>query len=335
MFQAPGKSRHALLLCSVLASPGAWADALAERDGPLTGLYGFPDAREGARLLAPGQQALSFSALVSNHAVRDDAEGEALLLDGETARLTLGWRRALLPRFELGVELPWVMHSSGGLDGAIARWHDLFGLPQGIRDDVPADRLLFRYVGQDGAALVLDENVAALGDVRLTGAWQLAAGPGSAHALRVGLKLPTGDREKLTGSGAADLSLGLAGAYLGPWGRSAARAYWQASATLLGRPDALPLKRKPVVGQLLGGIGWQLSPRIVLAAQSRFRSRVYDSAASPLGDFAMSLTLGANIRIGRSLRLALGVTEDLRVDSLPDVTFGLALAWIDGPAPAL
>ena len=333
MLQASGKSRPAILLCSILAGPGAWADGLAERDGPLTGLYGFPDAREGARLLEPGRQALSFSALVSSHAVRGDAGGEALLLDGETTRLTLAWRRALLSRFEIGVELPWVVHSSGGLDGAIRRWHDLFGLPQGIRNDVPADRLLFRYVGQDGAALVLDENVAGLGDVRLTGAWQLAAGPGSAHALRIGLKLPTGDSDKLTGSGAADLSIGLAGAYRGPWGRAAARAYWQASATLLGRPDALPLKREPVVGQLLGGIGWQVSPRVELAAQSRFRSRVYDAAASPLGDHALSLTLGANIRIGRSLGLALSVTEDLRVDSLPDVTFGLALTWIDAPAP--
>lgn len=333
MLPAHGTYRCAILLCCVLLASAASADGLPERDnGPLTGLYGLPGARENARLLEPGRQALSLTALTSSHAVQAASGDESLLFDGETTRLTLAWRRAVSSRLELGIELPWVLHQSGGLDRLIDRWHSVFGLPDGVRAELPADRLAFRYYRAGAEALVLEDNTAGIGDVRLTAAWQLAAGPSSAHALRVGVKLPTGDPAKLTGSGAADLGIGIAGERRALWGLEGLRGYWQASATLLGRPDDLPLAREPLVGQLVAGVGWQLTPRFELAAQSRLRSPVYDSRISPPGGIAASLSVGAAFRLSSSFRLALGVTEDVKVESLPDVTFALGLTWYGEPS---
>lgn len=320
-----------------LIPSAALAEALPDRDtGPLAGLYGVPDSRDGGRALEPGRRHLALTLRTSSHAVRDERGDESLLFDGETNRLTLGWRQGVARWLELGFEVPYVLHESGSLDSFIDDWHGFFNLPEGIRNELPEDRLLFRYRSPDGEALRLQRNVHGLGDVRLTAAWQLEQTALTHTALRFGIKLPTGDSERLLGSGGADFSIGLARDRRELAGLPGVSGFWRINATYIGSPDFSSPRTKRVVGQLAAGIAWRAVPRLELAAQARLRSRVYESSLASAGDVAASLTVGANIRLSRRYDLTVAVAEDIHVRSLPDVTFAVGLTWRGTrPSPSL
>jgi Protein of unknown function (DUF3187) len=303
----------------------ASADALIDRDnGPLSGLFGFPDSREGSRLANKGDSRWELSASVSSHSTSDSGGEESLLFDGETMRAGLTWRRGVTERLELGVELPWVRHESGNLDSFIDRWHDIFGLPEGIRDERPHDRLLFRY-GDGNQLLTMQRNVEGLGDVRLLGGWRLIEGANGSSALRFSVKLPTGDSDSLLGSGGTDISLGLAGDRSRLTGTDRLGGFYRVSATWLGAHDLGIRRNNALVGQLSGGISYGLTPRTSLDLQALLRSPVYDSDVSPLGDFAASVTMGVRFRLPHDYSLALAVGEDIHPHSMPDVTFSMQL----------
>ena len=303
----------------------ASADALIDRDnGPLSGLFGFPDSREGSQLAAEGDSRWELSASVSSHSTRDSGGGESLLFDGETARFGVTWRRGITERLELGVELPWVLHESGNLDSFIDRWHDIFSLPDGIRDERPHDRLLFRY-GDGTRLLTLQRNVGGPGDVRLLGGWQLTGGTSGSSALRLSVKLPTGDSDSLLGSGSTDISLGFASDRSRLLGLERFSGFYRINATWLGAHDIGIRRNSSLVGQASGGIRYALTPRTSLALQAMVRSPVYDSDVSPLGDFAASVTMGVRFRLPHGYSLAFSVGEDIHPHSMPDVTFGMQL----------
>ena len=315
-----------LVAAAVLFPAAAPADALVDRDnGPLTGLFGFPDSSEGGELEAPGSASVRFYAATSSHSVTDSSGDQSLLFDGETTRLAVSWRRGLADRAEVGVELPYLLHESGSLDSFIDGWHRFFGLPDGIRDERPPDRLLIRYDDGNGQALLLNRPASGLGDVRIFGGLQLAKTPSASFALRFGVKLPTGDSRRLLGSGGTDVSVGIAVDANDLWGVSRLNGFYRISATWIGRPDDIPARSRNVVAQLSAGAAYSLTPRTTAAVQVSLRSPVYDSAISPMGGVAASLTAGLHFRLSDNHRLTLSVGEDIHPQSLPDVTFLLSL----------
>ena len=72
------------------------------------------------------------------------------------------------------------------------------------------------------------------------------------------------------------------------------------------------------------GVGWRLTPRIELLGQLQAASSPIDSGLDAWGGGLM-LGLGAGIDIGRHYRLQLGFTEDIDVETSPDITFMLRL----------
>lgn len=320
------KSGSALLfVCGCLSMKVATGDALIDRDnGPLTGLFGFPDSREGSRLALRGEDAWEFHVSASSHSTRDAEDGESILFDGETRRLGLSYRRGVSGRLELGIEVPWVAHESGGLDGFIDRWHDLFGLPEGVREERPRDELLFHYASHE-REFRFSRNAQGVGDVRLLGGWRLRHAERSSSALRFSVKLPTGDSDTLLGSGGTDVSLGFAGDGRQLIGVERLSGFYRTSATWLGTPDFDSRPLRPFVAQVSAGLGYALTARSTLAAQVLVRSPVYDSAVSPLGDTAAALTVGVRFRLPNEYSLTLAVGEDLHAGSMPDVTFAVSL----------
>jgi hypothetical protein len=314
-----------LLVCCCLATEVALTDALIDRDnGPLTGLFGFPDSREGSRLAHPGDDIWGFSVTASSHSTRDADGEESILFDGETRRLGLSYRRGVSERFELGVEIPWVSHESGSLDGFIDRWHSVFGLPDGIRHERPKDQLRFSYE-DNGRLFSMTSNTSGPGDVRVTGGWRLTQSPQSSSALRFTVKFPTGDSDRLLGSGSTDASLGIAGDSRQLMGIEKLSGFYRANATWLGTPDFDTRRTRRVVGQISAGAGYDLTMRTTLALQLLLRSPVYDSEISPLGDVAASLTMGVRFRLPREYALSFAVGEDVHPGSMPDVTLGISL----------
>ena len=166
-------------------------------------------------VLPAGNHALTVSEDIASNFARDETSREKILLDGESYRTVLSLRRGIGSDLELGLELPFVGHGGGIFDDFIVGWHDTFNLPQGGRKSAPKGRLLYRYEKDGTVRLLLDESGYGLGDIRLTGGWQLyreATGTARhAIALRGSLKFPTGSAAWLRGSGSTDVALWLSG----------------------------------------------------------------------------------------------------------------------------
>ena len=161
---------------------------------------------------------------VSNHSASEASSGSEILKDGETSTLTARFQYPISQRIQVGVELPWISHSGGMLDGLIDQWHGWFNMREGIRPLLP-DNELSHVIRIDGTDTYrLDDSASGIGDMRLAMAMELGnlerltdddTGRFSDYLARVPwrlsltAKLPTGDIEKLTGSGNTDIAAGL------------------------------------------------------------------------------------------------------------------------------
>lgn len=319
----------ALTALALSAAAVVPAEPLFDPDGgPLTGLFGWPTSSEGSRLTPAGRNDWRLHATLASHSVNESDHDESLLFDGETTRLWLDWRRGLTGRLEVGIQIPWVRHAPGSLDGIISDWHDLFGLPQGNRGGRPEDRLLFRYLHEGDEIVRLDRSADGIGDLRLHAGWRLHEHADTRLALRLGLKLPTGDSAALLGSGSTDFSIGLAGDTRAPWNLEALSGFYRLTALYIGASEVLPTRARHFAGQLAAGLEYRFTPAFALAAQATVRSAPFDIAVEPLGEWAMSLTAGAGFRLPGEWQLQLGFSEDVKVESVPDITF---LATLSAP----
>jgi len=325
--RATGRRPVAGLVLAVLVAVPQQADAAVldvRHGGPLTGLFGLPSPGESTALAPDEERRFEVLLQGSSHSVSDAADGEELLLDGETWRVALRLRTRFGDRWELGLEVPWVRNTGGSLDGLIDDWHALFGLPDGIRDELPRDELRYAYVNAAGDAFDFRDGAGDLGDIRLSAGYRLRQDEGGSLSLRAAVELPTGDEGKLTGNGAADYSLGIA------WERSPVQGSGRWSTHLVagvihfGETDLPAVDTREFGGWLQAGAGWRLTPRIELLGQLQAASSPVESALGAWSGSLM-LALGAGIDLGSRYRLQLGFTEDIDVETSPDITFMLRL----------
>ena len=324
LFQA--KTLLLLLTCS--AATSASAQVLHDHDNsPFTTVFGLPDSTEGGAIMGRGQSGWGALALLASHSVADAAGDEIFIVDGETSRLEFSYRRGIGNRWEIGVELPYMTHQSGGLDSVIEDWHKVFGFPDGPRDDRPRDLIEFLYAENNIVLADFRDNADGLGDVRLFGGYQLKSTERYRSALRFGVKLPTGDEDLLLGSGGTDVSLGLAGDWVALGDGGNLSAFYRLNLTYLGEPAFLSDRYEEFIGQAAAGVTWRVVPAVGLTVQANVRSPLYDSDIEMLGETSASLTFGGDVRLSDRLSLLIGVGEDIKVGSTPDVSFQLALQY--------
>lgn len=290
---------------------------------PFTALLGLPPGGVG------GGEALELSWDIASHAVGDQAGGESLLLDGETHVATLRWQRPLGPRLAVAVELPWIAHGGGFLDRPIDAWHDLFGLSEGIRPELPTGDL--RYAWIDGQrTLGVDDATSGIGDVRTAAALRVAGSargaPGWGLDVTADVEWGTGDPDHLTGSGGTDLAAGLrVESPHAPTGRLG----WSAAAGIAW-PGDVDLPLPPAAGHILwfdATLAWAAWPSLDLLLQVQGHDAPFDSALDVLGDPALQLGAGLAWRFAEGFSLRFGVFEDLLTDTSPDFATHLALTW--------
>ena len=314
-----------LLACASFAEP------LNDQNiGPIPGVFHFPDSTDGANLAARGRLSWSLFAITASHSTEASAADESLSLDGETDRVEFGLRYGLGERFEVGIEVPYLRHKSGGLDSLIDTWHSTLNLPDGDRENQLDDQLRIAYEDASGLRLDLEQNASGIGDLRLTAGWRLRESPTYKSALRFGVSLPTGDSAQLLGSGGPTLSLGLAGDARALGGSERLNGYYRVQAIYIGKPDLLADRYHDFVGQLSAGLGFAITPAIEIRVQAGARSAVYDSRINALGEPAATLTMGANFGLSDNYLLSLGFIEDIKPESAPDVSFLIALRYRPG-----
>ena len=307
------------------------AEPLPDPDnGALSGMFTLPLSTEGATLLSAGQFSAYGNLFVSSHAIVESFGDETLVLDGETTRLELDFRYGLTSRLEIGLRVPYVWHEPGALDSLIEAWHDALGLPQSRRDIREKDLLEFSYSDASGQIFDYRSRSDGFGDIRLLAGYRVASSPNHVTALRFGIKLPTGDADRFHGSGGTDFSIGIAGDWNTLFGRSRLNGFYRALVNVIGEPERLADRYEDLVWQISTGLGYRVTPAFELRAQAIARTANYDSKIEVLGQNSFWLMVGANIDIGERFRLSLGVGEDLKVRSAPDVSFQVGLRYRPG-----
>lgn len=297
--------------------PGGNASALARS-------FALP-ALGDSRVLAPGHVDTRATLDFANEYVKEGVCGsspECIVLDGETVRLALDWRRGFGGGWEGAVRIPVLDRSGGFLDSWIEQWHSWFNLPNGGREFAARNQYQYFYQRGAGAPLldVTDEG-ACLGDIEVT----VGRALGWDASLRGMAKLATGDAKSLCGGNAGGaLWLDTALPLEGPW-----QGYFAAGYSFNARSDVLGGQQ--VRGLPFGGLAMllPLTDDVRVHAQVQVHGRLYkDSQLSPLERPGAPLTLGLNIRVAKETWLDLGFQEDPSVNASPDFDAYVSLRWM-------
>ena len=313
-------SGHLALALLLISAPAA-ADPFPARDlNPLLAGFGLPTALPAR--LSSESWAIAADLNWASVSLVQRAGAEQLIVDAETreARVTIGhsWSNG----FAAQLQIPYRYTGGGVLDSAIDSWHDFFGLPQGTRAFSPQDRIRIAYGRRNTVVFDVRSSQTGLGDVSLDLGRSLHSTDSGAVAAWLSIKLPSGDADRFTGSGATDVSLAIAGEHrLGAdWSTFA-----QVGIARLGEGDRLSAQQRDFAWSALAGVGWRAWRGLELKAQLDAHSAVFDEADFDfLGD-AFVLTVGGDYRFASGWQFDLAVSEDIAVESASDVVFVLSL----------
>ncbi len=299
------------------------SDAFPLRNhNPFLQVYGLPTFQTH-ELVAEGKIDVGLSYDVANDADDADRLGERLIIDAESQVLNLSIRRRFGERFEFGIDVPWVRHSGGYLDSVIFNFHDLVGLPNSNRDG-PDDQYRLFFEQQGTVLFDTDVPTSGIGDVQVTAAMDLGKA-----TLRAGIKVPTGDPDELTGSGAADVSLGLHGGSTASLFRRELAYSGFLGVLVLGDGDIMPALQRSAVPYAGAALRWQATTRMALATQLYVQGPYFDAALDELGGNTFQLSFGADFRLrGSFLRLA--IVEDIAAAAAPDFALHLSFRSFGG-----
>jgi len=299
-----------------------------QNQSPLVQIFGLPSIGDAS--VVPSQKVdLRLIVDLANNFVNDKTSNESIVLDGQSTRFSLDARYGIAKNFEVGLVIPYIIEGGGFTDGFIDWYHNTFGFPAGGRDHAPKNRLLYQYQKDQQVRLNVDQSSSGIGDIQLTGAFQLYRNPdkpSQAISLRTSLKLPTGDSQQLHGSGRADLSLcATAG---DDYKISVGHFTLYGAAGIMGMTngDVLKEQHRNWVGFGCLGGGWSPARWIAFKLQANGHTSFYkDSELRELNMNSIQLTIGGTLAFSERISLDVGVTEDVVTLTSPDVVFHLAL----------
>jgi len=295
---------------------------------PLISIYGLPYIGEAG--VAPrGEGDLRLTMDLANSYIRETNSGETIELDGESLRLTLTGHYGIGSNLELGIDIPYIIVGGGFLDNFIENFHHTFGFPNGGREDVPENRILYNYQKNGVTLLNMQESGEGLGDIRLNGGWQIYRGANNQSnlTLRASMKLPTGDTNLLLGSGSTDLGLWMVGNLGYHVSLGQLTLFGAAGGMGMTRGKILPEQQRSLVG--FGALGLGFSPAQWLAFKFQCDANwpfYSDSNLKQIRYSSLQPTLGGSVYFTPKTSLDIGMTEEVLVDT-PDVVFNLSLQY--------
>ncbi|KIH75839.1 Protein of unknown function [Geoalkalibacter ferrihydriticus] len=323
-----------VFVCSTLAQPGLLAAAeispfYTRNLQPTVQIFGLPPT-EGGRITPQGRTSARLVLEAANNFSGDRNARERLEFDGETYRFTLSARRGLAPGWEAGLDLPLVGHQGGIFDSFIENWHDLLGTGEGGRQHRAQNRLFYFYQKEAQTEINLQNSSLGLGDVSVFLARELFAESlslGRFFALRGGVKLPTGNADHLHGSGSLDAHWRLAFSDARSLERFHMTLFASGGMLWMSRGEVLPAQQRNLVWFGSTGLGWQPLQRLALKVQIDGHSAFFKSSdLRELKTASAQLVVGGSFYFSEHWILDLGVSEDIVVDTAPDVALHLALS---------
>lgn len=302
---------------------------------PLVGFADFrndPDKRTGT---ANSQLSISGNLASVSNQFREG--GERGILDGESLRLDINYQRTLptlaswiekwhLHNPRLQLNLPLIHHGQGFFDSSVETFHDWFGLPNGNRGLRPSNALLYTYSRNGQQLLNFQNEQTGIGDTSLGFAVTALTQRYTHRRLDIAfnLKLPSGDANKLTGSGGTDFSTSLT--LINPLPLQKLKLEWSASAYYIRLSRSGPLrsilKRELLAARAI--ISWQKTEKWQLFTRLDYHQALYLSDLRSLGEDTLAATFGVTRKLPNG-SVAFYLGEDLFIDNSQD--FSLATSW--------
>lgn len=324
------KARHLLALglgfaCGAVRAMDASPVFLVADRNPLLQFHNPPPALS-ADTTPAGALVTVWTLEAINDTMRQDAGNESLVLDGELWRLEVNLRYGVREGFDIGLSIPVLAHTGGIMDRPIWEWHELLGLTNSRRRPFAHDSLRYSYARGDRVLLDMTDRNAGIGDVALTAGWRLWRSEARERVigLQTAVKLPTGDEDRLRGSGSTDVSVTVTGADAATLRNWQTRLAWRAGMVAAGSGGPLDEIRRDWVPFAGVGVERPVNGWLSLKGQIDMHGGWYDSDLSAFADRAVQLTLGGAISFDRGV-LDVAFIEDLSNDPTPD--FGIYLAW--------
>ncbi|MBP1728626.1 MAG: hypothetical protein H6Q56_999 [Deltaproteobacteria bacterium] len=297
---------------------------------PTVQVYGMP--LDSSAVITPsGRLNVALVEDVASSYRNKSRADEELVFDGESYRTTLAIKYGIGDRFEVGLNIPYVLYSGGFLDSFIIDWHDTFALPQGGRDRAPKGEVIYSYSRNGVEKLKMDNSGSGVGDISLTAGMKLYASTDASSrksiALRGDLKLPTGKSSALRGSGSTDLAVSLCGSINNSteWGTFG--LFGSAGALAMTDSQVLADQHNNFAGFGTVGAGWGPTSWISFKVQLHAATPFYaHSSLKELSDPSLLLVTGGALLFPGDYQLDIGVAEDVAVGTAPDVTFHFGLS---------
>ena len=291
---------------------------------PLVQTFGLPPAEDG-ETAARGTVLARIVLDEANSFQGGSGPRQSASMDGETLRTTLALRYGFTSRFEGGVDIPFVHHSGGFLDGFIESFHRWIGKPKNNGAGNPRNQLNYSY-RRDGVTTVdLRDDTTAFGDVALSAAWRLSSptDAGRSVALRAMLKLPTGKESALAGSGGTEGSLQLALRDPKTFASRNVTLFGAAGALYIGNDTFLGGLRQPLVGFGTVGAGWAPASWMAIKFQAGGHTALSREREFKPLSWTVNVMGGFTFALPEGVDMDLGVFETVLNETAPDVGFQL------------
>jgi hypothetical protein len=294
-----------------------WRRPLASRNQFPFALLFVALAPERAGSLAPGRNEIELQFDYSNIISREERDDDFLELDFEYLRTNVQWKRGFSRGIEAGVSVPIYLYYGGFLDPFVDGFHRAFNLPNFQRGMTPNGLSNFELTLGGETVLKGGGSFGGLGDLMLHFKKTLVEKRRHVLAFRTNLKLPTGDLDDLTGSGATDVGFGAA------YDRFGDRFgfFVNASYNVLGKPERLAPKNS---FYFMGGFDVRLKQRLAMVIQVDYQSQFLEDDIDLLTRSARELALGLRWHHSDRFLYEWRLVEDFS-DVAPDFTFAFQM----------
>lgn len=299
------------------APVGTWRGPMENRNQFPLALLFVSMTPEAAESLAAGETFVGLQFDYSNVILDRELEDERIRLDLEYLRTAISLSRGIPGGMEVRATLPFYVYYGGFLDPFVSGFHEALGLPNFLRGQTDNGLVEFLYARNGSTIFQGRDSFGAVGDLSFHFKKTLVDRNGLGLGARTELKLPTGDPETLSGSGKADLGLGLA------FDRVGRRfgLYANANYHILGKPEKIPARN---YFSFMVGFDWHFKPRLAAIFQLDHARPRLTGKLSILNEGSQQLALGVRFRYSERFVYEWRFVEDLSRFS-PDFTFGFQM----------
>lgn len=154
---------------------------------------------------------IRFGITESNTIVEDKKEDAEVIIDNELTRYHLNAFTGVTDNFEAGIEIPLLHYHKGFMDTPIEWVEDRLGKSSRARKKTRRNDIRFLIVDQEDTIYDIDHETVGLGDITLKFKYSLVKNYRKYFnvSIKFDLKLPTGDKKKMLGSGGVDFGPAL------------------------------------------------------------------------------------------------------------------------------